>query len=202
MLRASSGIITFSSKFPCIPPTAIAVSLPITWAQIWTTASGITGFTLPGMIDEPFCRAGSVISPSPGARAARHPTQVVADLGERNGEDLQRTRQRDDSVARPLGGETIGWRTDQVRDPRARHRSELDTDLGGEVGMGVQPGAHGGSTQRHLTDDRERGRDVRPCAADLLRIAGELLAQGHRNGIHQMGTTGLDDIGEGLGPFG
>ena len=27
--------------------------------------SGMTGFTLPGMIDEPFCRAGRLISPKP-----------------------------------------------------------------------------------------------------------------------------------------
>ncbi len=38
--------------------TVIAVSLPITWAETWMTTSGITGLTLPGMIDEPFCSSG------------------------------------------------------------------------------------------------------------------------------------------------
>ena len=43
----------------------IVVSLPITWAATWSTASGITGLTFPGMIDEPFWSAGRVISASP-----------------------------------------------------------------------------------------------------------------------------------------
>ena len=38
---------------------------PITWAPTWITASQITGFTLPGMMLEPGCTAGSVISLSP-----------------------------------------------------------------------------------------------------------------------------------------
>src|SRR6266851_7356735 len=60
-LRAITGIMTFSSKFPADPPNATAVSLPITWAQTWPTASQITGLTLPGMIDDPGCRSGILI---------------------------------------------------------------------------------------------------------------------------------------------
>jgi len=43
----------------------IAVSLPMTCAATWSTTSGITGLTLPGMIDEPFCNSGSASSPMP-----------------------------------------------------------------------------------------------------------------------------------------
>ena len=64
-LRAISGTRTFSSNWPCMPPIVIAVSLPITCAATWSTTSGITGFTLPGMIDEPFCNSGSAISDRP-----------------------------------------------------------------------------------------------------------------------------------------
>jgi hypothetical protein len=39
--------------------------LPITSNAIWLTTSGITGFTLPGMIEEPACIAGRLISFSP-----------------------------------------------------------------------------------------------------------------------------------------
>ena len=53
-LRAINGMRTFNSKLPCVPPMVMAVSLPITWAPTCMTTSGITGFTLPGMIDEPF----------------------------------------------------------------------------------------------------------------------------------------------------
>src|SRR3546814_10081344 len=41
------------------------VWLPITCAQTMHTASGITGLTLPGMIELPGCNAGSAISPRP-----------------------------------------------------------------------------------------------------------------------------------------
>ena len=57
-LRAISGMRTLSSNWPCMPPIVIAVSLPITCAATWSTTSGITGLTLPGMIDEPFCSSG------------------------------------------------------------------------------------------------------------------------------------------------
>ncbi len=43
----------------------IAVSFPITCADTWHTTSGITGLTLPGMIDEPFCNSGMMISEIP-----------------------------------------------------------------------------------------------------------------------------------------
>ena len=58
-LRAIIGTRTFSSKLPCVPATLTAVSFPITWAATWSTTSGITGLTLPGMIDEPFWSSGS-----------------------------------------------------------------------------------------------------------------------------------------------
>ena len=41
------------------------MSLPITVKAIWLTTSGITGLTLPGMIDDPACIAGKLISPKP-----------------------------------------------------------------------------------------------------------------------------------------
>src|SRR5271169_5967605 len=62
---AMTGIITLSSKLPAAPPKATAASLPITWVQTWQTASQITGLTLPGMIDDPGCRSGILISASP-----------------------------------------------------------------------------------------------------------------------------------------
>ena len=64
-LRAITGSITFSSKLPEAPAKVTAASLPITWAQTMVVASQSTGFTLPGMIDEPGCRSGRAISPRP-----------------------------------------------------------------------------------------------------------------------------------------
>src|SRR5919106_1573072 len=53
-LRAMSGTRTLSSNWPCMPPIVTAASLPITCAATWRTTSGMTGLTLPGMIDERF----------------------------------------------------------------------------------------------------------------------------------------------------
>ena len=52
-LLAIKGSITFSSKLPDCPAMVIAASLPMTCAATIATASGITGLTLPGMIEEP-----------------------------------------------------------------------------------------------------------------------------------------------------
>jgi hypothetical protein len=64
-LCAITGIITFSSKLPCWPPTVTVTWFPITCAQTIISASLITGFTLPGMMDEPGWMAGREISASP-----------------------------------------------------------------------------------------------------------------------------------------
>ena len=60
-----TGICTLSSKAPLAPAHAIVASLPTTRAATIKVASGITGFTLPGMIDEPGWRSGMAISPRP-----------------------------------------------------------------------------------------------------------------------------------------
>ena len=69
-----SGTRTFSSNWPCVPAAVIAASFPITWSPTWITTSGITGFTLPGMIDEPFCSSGRRSSERP----ARGPEPISA----------------------------------------------------------------------------------------------------------------------------
>ena len=54
-----TGIITFNSSWPESAAASIAASHPITWKQTWLTISGTEGLTLPGMIDDPGCTAGS-----------------------------------------------------------------------------------------------------------------------------------------------
>ena len=49
-LYATTGSITFSWKFPLCPAKVTVTSLPITSAQAIATASGITGFTFPGIM--------------------------------------------------------------------------------------------------------------------------------------------------------
>ena len=64
----------------------------------WLTASGMTGLTLPGMIDEPAWRAGSRISPSPASGPRRQQAQVAADLEQRGRAGLEDARDLDEHV--------------------------------------------------------------------------------------------------------
>src|SRR5216684_652230 len=62
---ASTGLYTFSSKWPWLPATVMAVWFPNTWQQTMVIASHCVGLTLPGMIDEPGSFSGSISSPRP-----------------------------------------------------------------------------------------------------------------------------------------
>ncbi len=62
MHRAMIGSMTFNSSWPASEAMAMVTSLPMMSKQIWLTISGMTGLTLPGMIDEPGCILGRLIS--------------------------------------------------------------------------------------------------------------------------------------------
>ena len=148
-LRAITGTRTFSSNAPCVPATVIAVSLPITCAATWSTTSGMTGLTLPGMIDEPFWSSGSCSSTEPGARARAHQHQVVGDLGQRHGHDLERAVQLDQRVA-------VGLRLEAVA--RRLAEAQLLAHALGELGVRVEARAGGGPAERDLGGARRARR--------------------------------------------
>ena len=58
-----------SNALSCNCPASAAIvtvrSLPITAKATWLTTSGITGLTLPGMMLDPACIGGRLISPKP-----------------------------------------------------------------------------------------------------------------------------------------
>ena len=60
-----TGVMTFSSSCPAWAASAIAWSAPMTWNETMESISAMTGLTLPGMMEEPGWRAGSVISARP-----------------------------------------------------------------------------------------------------------------------------------------
>ncbi len=103
-----TGICTLSSNEPDAPPHAMVASLPMTRAHTMSTASGMTGLTLPGMIDEPGWRSGMLQLAEPGVRARAHPAQVVADLREAHGDGAQRSGCLDEAVAVGLRLEVVG----------------------------------------------------------------------------------------------
>ncbi|MNI23493.1 hypothetical protein D3C73_770830 [compost metagenome] len=64
--------------------------------------------------------------------------------------------------------------------------------------MGIQTGTHGGTAQRQLTDMRDTGFNVLQIMRQHGCPAGNLLAEGQRGRILQMGTANFDDIAVGL----
>ena len=144
----------------------IAVSLPITCALTWSTTSGITGLTLPGMIEEPFCSSGRNSSPMPARGPEPISARSLAILVSETAIDLQRARQLDQRVA-------VGLRLERVLGRRGSSRpvsaASVSRTLRGELGVGVQAGAGGGAAERDLRDrgsaSATRARPSRICAA-------------------------------------
>ena len=60
-----TGSMAFNSICAASPLMVTQKSLPITLKHTWLITSGITGFTLPGIIEEPGWRAGRAISSRP-----------------------------------------------------------------------------------------------------------------------------------------
>ncbi len=65
------GSKALSWSWPASAAMVMVTSLPITSKATWLTTSGITGLTLPGMIEEPACTGGQVDLAEAGARARR-----------------------------------------------------------------------------------------------------------------------------------
>ena len=71
---------------------------------------------------------------------------------------------------------------------------QLGHDLSAEISRGVQAGADSGATNRQLTQAGQSSLDALNTSLDLAGVASELLTQGDRNSIHQVGAAGLNDV--------
>ena len=67
-----------------------------------------------------------------------------------------------------------------------------------ELGMGVEAGAHGGAPERQLAHVGQRRLEVLQAVVELRHVARELLAQGQRRRVLQVGPADLHDVLEGL----
>ena len=141
-----SGMRTLSSKLPCRPPTVIAVSLPITCAATWSTTSGMTGLTLPGMIEEPFWSSGRNSSPSP----ARGPEPIHARSWAIFVSETAMTFSAPDSSTSASRLPCASKGSSGGADLEAAVGLEQRAHALGELGMGVQAGAGGGAAERDL----------------------------------------------------
>ena len=63
--KAMIGSMTFNSSCPASAAIVMVTSLPMMSKATCETTSGMTGLTLPGMIEEPGCNRGRLISLMP-----------------------------------------------------------------------------------------------------------------------------------------
>ena len=83
---------------------------------------------------------------------------------------------------------------------QAGDRGDLGGDRLGEAHGRVEAGADRGAALRQLHTARQRLLDALDAVIDLLRVAGELLAQRQRRGVLHVGAADLDDVRERLAP--
>ena len=147
------------------------------------------------MIELPGCRLGQRDLADAAARARRQPADVVGDLGQRDGDRLQRARGLDRGVlARPAPRSGCGAGTNgmpgRASPAAAITRSANPGGALSPVPTAVPPRASSAS----------RGFDGRAGARrallDLLRVARELLPEPDRHRVLQVGAADLDDVVE------
>ena len=191
-MSAIIGIITFSSSSPDWPPTVIATSLPMTWAATWQTDSGMTGLTLPGMIDEPGCSAGSVISRQAAARPDDSRRRSLAIF----------IRSAASVLRAPLAA-TTAWR---LPSPSKRSADgaqgqagplvDRGEGAGGELGVGVDAGADRRAAERDFLQHRPRLAQPVEAVLHHAGVAAEFLAEADRRGVLKVGAADLDHVVE------
>ena len=123
--------------------TRSSASLPTTCAHTWSTASGTTGLTLPGMIDEPGCRSGNRISASPAIGPEFISRRSLHTLVSDDGEHPQLPGHLDERVLCRLGLDVVA----RLGERHARRRGQLLDDGGAQSRRGVDPGADRGPAQ-------------------------------------------------------
>ncbi len=82
------------------------------------------------------------------------------------------------------------------RDLEAGLVREQLADARGELRMRVEAGAGRGAAERDLAEPRQRVADARDALAHLRCVAGELLAERDRDGVHPVRPARLDDVVE------
>ena len=173
----------------------IAVSLPITCALTWSTTSGITGLTLPGMIEEPFCSSGRNSSPMP----ARGPEPISARSLAILVSETATTFSAPDSSTSASRLPCASNGSSGALTVRPVSAASFSRTRAGELRVRVEAGAGRRAAERDLGDLRQRVLDAPAAEPHLRGVAGELLTERDGHGVHQVGAAGLDDVGERLG---
>ena len=126
------------------------------------------------------------------ARTRGEETEIVADLRELDGDTL------DDAVVvgHGTGGGGGGDEVIGELNGEAGDLSEALDDSGGEVGVGSGTSTNGGTTEVDNGESVDGRLEDGEVGLESTGVGGELLAEGHGDGILELGSTHLDDVVE------
>src|SRR5579862_3035349 len=128
-------------------------------------------------------------------RAGRHPSQVVRDLVERDGDRPQHAGRFDKTVAGTLGLEVVP----RLGDRKSRLFANALDHLSGEPRLRVEPGPDSGSSEREFPGPwLDSSQSLNPMF-DRRGIAAELLTEGYGRRVHEVRASRLYDVFELLG---
>ena len=150
----------------------------------------MTGFTLPGMIEDPGCRSGMCSSPRPAfgpEPIQRRSFEIFVRLtaSDLSAPEASTRPSRAPCASKWSAASTIGSPVVSAR---------IAITFGGEAGRGVDAGAGRGAAERHLREPRHHRRDPVEREPDLAGVAAELLAEGDRRRVHQVRAAGLHEL--------
>ena len=179
------GSNAFSCSWPASAAIVTVTSCPTTANAIWFTTSGITGLTLPGMIDDPAWRGGSTISPKPACGpedSSRRSLQIFDSFTAARFSTPGHLHE-DAGVARRLDQVARGdvLLAEQVGEVRLHGR--------GVARVGGDAGADRGRAEVDLAEQRQHLADALLVLPERGREAVELLAERHRHGVLQLGPA-------------
>ena len=170
----------------------MVVSLPITCTHTIVMASLCVGLTLPGMIDDPGSFSGRISSPNParGPDASQRMSLAIfmSDTASVLSAPLAITSASCAARAANLFGADTNGRPVRLGDLRGGAL--------GELGVRVEPGADGGAADGELVEAGQHRLDALEVGVELRDVAAELLAEGERHRVLQVGAADLDDVAE------
>ncbi len=128
------------------------------------------------------------------ARTRSQQANVVGDLEQAGCHRIDRTMHHDIGIVRSQRLEFVGGAGErQLGDFGGMFCEQF-----GEARLGIEPGPDRGAALRQRIQILHRRAQPRDAALDLRGVTGEFLTERQRRRILRMGSTDLDDLGEGF----
>ena len=190
-----TGLKTFSSNCPASRRRRSPRRCPMTWTQTMVIASHCVGLTLPGMIEEPGSFSGSISSPRP--QRGPEPSQrmslaiFISDTAS--------------VLSAPLADDQSSWPAraanlfGAVTNGKPVSSAILAATPSANSGWVLRPVPTARAAEGQLVEAGKTASMPLEVGVELGDVAGKLLAQRQRHGVHQVRAADLDDVGERLG---